>query len=76
MEEPTGWVSVPLFANELTFEKLRTNFIQIAIITNHQNGRDSHIRQIRIYGPRPNMSFMFEGSDFISNDFTMYTSLR
>lgn len=34
-------------------DKLHTNFVQIAILTNHQNGRDSHLRQIRIYAPRP-----------------------
>ena len=27
--------------------------IQIAVLANHENGRDSHIRQIKVYGPRP-----------------------
>lgn len=25
--------------------------IQIAVISNHQNGRDTHMRQIRIHSP-------------------------
>jgi len=27
--------------------------VQIAVLANHENGRDSHIRQIKVYGPRP-----------------------
>lgn len=33
-------------------ECLRAYFLQIAILANHQNGRDSHVRQIRVFGPR------------------------
>merc|ERR1711879_834470 len=31
---------------------IRTHFIQLAVLSNHQNGRDTHIRQIQVYGPR------------------------
>ena len=27
-------------------------WLQVAILANHQNGRDSHVRQIKIYVPR------------------------
>lgn len=27
--------------------------LQIAVLSNHLNGRDTHVRQIKIYGPRP-----------------------
>ena len=30
---------------------IRTYFIQLAILSCHQNGRDTHIRQIRVYSP-------------------------
>lgn len=33
-------------------EFIRTHMLQIAIISNHQNGRDTHVREIKIYGPR------------------------
>ena len=32
---------------------LRAFMVQIAVLANHENGRDSHIRQIKVYGPRP-----------------------
>mmetsp|Transcript_1520 Transcript_1520/g.2721 ORF Transcript_1520/g.2721 Transcript_1520/m.2721 type:complete len:193 (-) Transcript_1520:94-672(-) len=31
---------------------VRAHFIQLAVMSNHQNGRDTHIRQIQVYGPR------------------------
>mmetsp|Transcript_82888 Transcript_82888/g.164478 ORF Transcript_82888/g.164478 Transcript_82888/m.164478 type:complete len:193 (+) Transcript_82888:72-650(+) len=31
---------------------IRTHFIQLAVLANHQNGRDAHIRQIQVHGPR------------------------
>ena len=27
--------------------------MQVAVISNHQNGRDTHLRQLRVLGPRP-----------------------
>lgn len=35
---------------------LRTFFLQVAVTAMHQNGRDTHIRQVKIYAPRePNV---------------------
>ncbi|XP_026191449.1 uncharacterized protein LOC34621377 [Cyclospora cayetanensis] len=34
-----------------TSEYLRAACLQIAVLTTHQQGRDTHIRQVRIYGP-------------------------
>lgn len=34
------------------FGYIRTFCLQIAVIANHQNGRDTHIRNIRLFGPR------------------------
>ncbi|KNC48505.1 anaphase-promoting complex subunit 10 [Thecamonas trahens ATCC 50062] len=31
---------------------VRTNFLQVAVVSNHQNGRDTHIRQMRVFGPK------------------------
>ncbi|KAL0702767.1 hypothetical protein Bca4012_058889 [Brassica carinata] len=38
-------------ASEDTF--FNTFMLQISILSNHLNGRDTHIRQIKVYGPRP-----------------------
>ncbi|CAD7952868.1 unnamed protein product [Amoebophrya sp. A25] len=33
-------------------EEVRAFHLQIALLANHQNGRDTHVRQIRIFSPR------------------------
>ena len=34
------------------FDYIRTFVLQIAVISNHQNGRDTHIRGVRLFGPK------------------------
>jgi anaphase-promoting complex subunit 10 len=57
LEEPNGWVTVPLAPPGAEVRPgeprgyIRTYFIQLAILSCHQNGRDTHIRQIRVYSP-------------------------
>ncbi|CAN0919340.1 Anaphase-promoting complex subunit 10, partial [Linum grandiflorum] len=49
--KPTGWVYISLSGNDPSF--VNTFMLQIAVLSNHLNGRDTHIRQIKVYGPRP-----------------------
>jgi hypothetical protein len=45
----------PLFlspmAHFVSVSVVRAHLVQIAVLANHQNGRDTHIRQVKIYGP-------------------------
>ncbi|KAI5072287.1 hypothetical protein GOP47_0012393 [Adiantum capillus-veneris] len=70
--EPVGWVRVSLCPND-SIEFLRAFLVQLAVLSNHQNGRDTHIRQIKIYGPRqrPVIGQQFE---FTSAEFIMYST--
>jgi anaphase-promoting complex subunit 10 len=60
LHEPTGWCVVPLPppADPLDEEHeeakgcLRAHLLRIAILSMHQNGRDTHVRQVELYGPR------------------------
>ncbi|GFN77763.1 anaphase-promoting complex subunit 10 [Plakobranchus ocellatus] len=47
--EPSGWVCIPL--KDSHDKPIRTFMIQIAVLSNHQNGRDTHIRRIKIRSP-------------------------
>lgn len=60
LHEPLGWVRVPLFApgaggpaaiaaddaGRSEGPVLRAHFLQICVVAMHQNGRDTHIRQV------------------------------
>lgn len=52
LDKPCGWTHVPLVPDGSPLSILKTFFIQVAVLTNHQSGRDSHLRLIQIYGPR------------------------
>ncbi|KAF6005041.1 Anaphase-promoting complex subunit 10 [Cyanidiococcus yangmingshanensis] len=58
---------------------LETFHIQIVVYSNHQNGRDSHIRQVMIVGPRECGSDLRSAEDdlaFTSNEFASFAVLR
>lgn len=43
-----------LYVNVLVRETFVYTFmLQIAVLSNHLNGRDTHVRQIKVYGPQP-----------------------
>lgn len=48
--EPQGWIVVPI-KNIRDNNPVRAFHVQVAVISNHQNGRDTHMRQIRIHSP-------------------------
>lgn len=72
LNEPVGWCIIPLTSppdplddvtQDVTESGLpksirivRTHLIQIEIISMHQNGRDTHVRQVQLYGPRTTMN--------------------
>ena len=41
-------IKVPLWKRK----PMRTHLVQICILSMHQNGRDTHVRQVKIFGPR------------------------
>ena len=54
LNEPMGWVNIPLYALDDKGEQttLRAFYLQICVVSMHQNGRDTHIRQAKVFGPR------------------------
>lgn len=54
MDKPTGWGVISL--KDCNDMPVRASHIQIAILGNHQNGRYTHLRQVKIYSPTNNGS--------------------
>ncbi|ODQ82804.1 hypothetical protein BABINDRAFT_159306 [Babjeviella inositovora NRRL Y-12698] len=48
--EPKGWCHID-FESVRGDKVLKTFFIRILIIANHQNGKDTHVRAVRLYSP-------------------------
>lgn len=87
LSEPAGWTSISLLqpvdtaggdASESTEEgvPLRTYFVQLAVLSNHQNGRDTHIRQIHVYAPRNQHASDMSLPCFTTPEFQKYACVR
>eukprot|EP00004_Rigifila_ramosa_P025620 TRINITY_DN7703_c0_g1_i1.p1 TRINITY_DN7703_c0_g1~~TRINITY_DN7703_c0_g1_i1.p1 ORF type:complete len:162 (-),score=13.06 TRINITY_DN7703_c0_g1_i1:17-502(-) len=55
---------------------LHTHAIQLAILCNHQNGRDSHLRQLKVYGLRPGAQSVHPLPAFTTLKFQSYATIR
>lgn len=70
-----GWVVIPI--EDIREQPIRTFMIQIAVISNHQNGRDTHMRQIKIHSPIEGRNYLLEEyGPFSTLEFQQYRTLR
>nr|CAI5863926.1 unnamed protein product [Callosobruchus analis] len=75
LTEPSGWVHVPV--KDIRDKPIRVFMIQIAVTSNHQNGRDTHMRQIKIHSPIENTGVPVENFlTFSTIEFQQYTTIR
>ncbi|KAG4073156.1 hypothetical protein HA402_002545 [Bradysia odoriphaga] len=75
LNEPAGWVVIPI--EDIREQPIRTFMIQIAVISNHQNGRDTHMRQIKIHSPIEGRNYLLEEyGPFSTLEFQQYRTLR
>jgi hypothetical protein len=49
--QPKGWIDVPLdgVGGGVDGNTLRAFLVQVKVVENHQNGKDTHVRGLRIY---------------------------
>jgi anaphase-promoting complex subunit 10 len=73
LNEPEGWTVIPMSTDQN--KPCCAFMIQLAVLTNHQNGRDTHLRRIRVHAPPTDMTL--DGlPPFTSKDFQMWSSIR
>ncbi|KAK9993587.1 hypothetical protein SO802_023290 [Lithocarpus litseifolius] len=75
LDKPSGWIYLSLSGNDPRETFVNTFMLQIAVLTNHLNGRDAHVRQIKVYGPRPN-PIPHQLFHFTSREFVTYSLVR
>ncbi|ELT88523.1 hypothetical protein CAPTEDRAFT_162347 [Capitella teleta] len=73
LSEPSGWVAIAL--KDLHGKPIRTFMIQIAVLSNHQNGRDTHMRQIKIHSPVQDVS-VAKRPNFTTVQMSQYSCIR
>jgi anaphase-promoting complex subunit 10 len=74
-ERPQGWIEVPLVDDGEP--SIKTSFLQVVIISNHMSGRDSHIRQVKVFGPKKELSrSAIEVPNFTEIENSIYETIR
>ncbi len=91
LEEPTGWVVIPLDPSSAPYpleqqaaqldappHVLPAFLLQLAVLTNHQNGRDTHVRGVRVFGQLgdPVQDLLRTPLAVATPEFRMYTWVR
>ncbi|CAG2103469.1 unnamed protein product [Medioppia subpectinata] len=76
LSEPNGWVVIPL--KDSNDCPIRAFLIQIAVLSNHQNGRDTHIRQIKVHSPVQNsiVSILDFPINFTTVELSQHSTIR
>ncbi|AET38306.1 anaphase promoting complex subunit DOC1 Ecym_2591 [Eremothecium cymbalariae DBVPG len=74
-----GWVKFTFEDNRPSDGLLKCQFLRIEVVTNHENGKDTHLRGIRMFGPGESLvniadAAMFEG--FHSIEFLSQSRIR
>ncbi|KAL7044289.1 hypothetical protein ACKWTF_001867 [Chironomus riparius] len=74
--EPSGWTVIPI--KTIRDKPVRTFMLQIAIISNHQNGRDTHMRQIKIHSPveQPKNQALDYVNEYSTVEFQQFATIR
>lgn len=50
-ERPRGWVDVPLIGQgEMGGDGVRAMVVVVRVLENHQNGKDTHVRGVQVFG--------------------------
>ncbi|CAG8633281.1 11198_t:CDS:2, partial [Paraglomus brasilianum] len=52
LSEPTGWIDIQLSPDLMKNRPIGAHLFQICIKSNHQNGKDTRIRQIKVFAPK------------------------
>ncbi|XP_002131938.1 anaphase-promoting complex subunit 10-like isoform X1 [Ciona intestinalis] len=81
VNEPSGWVWIKL-PNQVGDKPIRTFMAQISVLQNHQNGRDTHMRQIKVFASTKDttsIDYMISGCRlpmFSSVEAAMFSTIR
>jgi len=70
--------------NNNTSQCIKTHFLQVEIASMHQNGRDTHVRQVKVWGPRSSTDGLMRGArsemgdrlQFVTQEFVQFSSIR
>jgi anaphase-promoting complex subunit 10 len=82
LNDPTGWVILDLTKSNFVQTEdptcVRAHFLQLKITSMHQNGKDTHIRQVKVFGKRESQRVMADlyHDDFKTKEMAQFCVIR
>lgn len=70
--KPYGWIRIKI--KDIRNFSLKTHLLQIAVLKNHQNGNNCHIRLIKIHSPISTKDFLL--GNFSTVEMQQYTTIK
>ncbi|GAM27348.1 hypothetical protein SAMD00019534_105230 [Acytostelium subglobosum LB1] len=80
LDKPSGWINIPFNMNDQQ-KVIKATMLQISILSNHQNGRDTHIRHIKVLGKKVTLETKLKIPNFTLHhnkqpELNFYNSIR
>jgi len=79
-EKPNGWIEMDMSPEPTDdgegFKPLHAFIVQIIILANHMNGKDTHIRGMKVLGPKQDAGEDGDPFTFTELAFTAYETIR
>ncbi|GBE88448.1 anaphase-promoting complex, subunit 10-domain-containing protein [Sparassis latifolia] len=82
LEKPDGWITFDISAEPNDdgdgFKPVQAYVLQMIVLSNHMNGKDTHVRGLRVLGPIEDMVDEERGDPFpfLTPPFKMYECIR
>lgn len=80
LQEPSGWVVIPLRSRaDPAAAAVRAYLLVVEIHMMQQNGRDTHVRQVKVLSPRPPVGHSLSGVDYLpfeTTELAMHADIR
>ncbi|KAF9090602.1 Anaphase-promoting complex subunit 10 [Mortierella sp. AD031] len=76
VEEATGWVNVNLAELSGSGRPPRVFLLQLAVLSNHHSGRDTHIRQLKLFSTRESLMSLDEELPFTAQECLQFSTIR
>ncbi|KAI0926412.1 hypothetical protein AcW1_008593 [Taiwanofungus camphoratus] len=80
LDKPDGWITFDVSAEPSEdgdgFKPVYAYVLQVYILANHMNGKDTHVRGLHVLGPLDDMTGQEDPFPFVSPKFKMYECIR
>jgi len=80
LDRPDGWITFDVSSEPGDdgegFKPIHAYILQVIILANHMNGKDTHVRGMRILGPIEDQASWDDPFPFVDPKFKMYEHIR